>query len=528
LNNHTLLKDPRNSVGIWKDPESGKWSVDVTTTHPEKGFAEFAGKAANQKGITHLDGNTFEYVPTGGTGLSKAGLPKAEGRIDSLYKDYLKTKPVPESTVLYNEPAKIEATTHIGTAREAPALVDIAHVLNNYTKEQGDVLPPGALPAERYIDKASQAAKDEALRQLKEDVSGRDWYEKDLEDFQNKMIEYRPELKDPTQLKLYKSIVAMTSPAMDPKTNLGVADRVYEEFKRTGKIPVTQANRQRWGIQVNPDSLARLQKLITDKGAGPAMDWLLAEHPVEELSPYASKGGFGVISRGAEEGKAYGSQVFGPKIGRFIQNLNGNHDVLTADRWFSRTWNRWMGTMFDDKGAMVEAPRTPKEFSIMQKSMETAAKELGMKVDELQATLWSYEKELYRRQGYDESKTTGTYSQAADQFRNGRFNFENEGGGAVPNRETTPGGNKARPRGVPGRNLESESRFVMPATAQHPDLKSTLLDLLKEEHELSSEAERLKRVLEHGGDVTLREGSNDEEEKEPTEIAEKSSEAMAR
>jgi regulator of replication initiation timing len=68
----------------------------------------------------------------------------------------------------------------------------------------------------------------------------------------------------------------------------------------------------------------------------------------------------------------------------------------------------------------------------------------------------------------------------------------------------------------------------MPATAQHPDLKSTLLDLLKEEHELSSEAERLKRVLEHGGDVTLREGSNDEEEKEPTEIAEKSSEAMAR
>jgi hypothetical protein len=41
-----------------------------------------------------------------------------------------------------------------------------------------------------------------------------------------------------------------------------------------------------------------------------------------------------------------GWMVFGPKIGSFINNLHGDYSTLTADLWFSRTWNRILGYSF--------------------------------------------------------------------------------------------------------------------------------------------------------------------------------------
>ena len=41
-----------------------------------------------------------------------------------------------------------------------------------------------------------------------------------------------------------------------------------------------------------------------------------------------------------------GFSVFGPKIGSFINNLHGDYSTLTADLWFTRTWNRILGNVF--------------------------------------------------------------------------------------------------------------------------------------------------------------------------------------
>ncbi|GAG28498.1 unnamed protein product, partial [marine sediment metagenome] len=40
-----------------------------------------------------------------------------------------------------------------------------------------------------------------------------------------------------------------------------------------------------------------------------------------------------------------GMAIMGPKIGSFWGNLNGDFTTLTADLWFSRTWNRYTGNM---------------------------------------------------------------------------------------------------------------------------------------------------------------------------------------
>ena len=50
--------------------------------------------------------------------------------------------------------------------------------------------------------------------------------------------------------------------------------------------------------------------------------------------------------QGGKDQKVTGWMVFGPKIGSFINNLHGDYSTLTADLWFSRTWNRLLGYNF--------------------------------------------------------------------------------------------------------------------------------------------------------------------------------------
>jgi hypothetical protein len=49
---------------------------------------------------------------------------------------------------------------------------------------------------------------------------------------------------------------------------------------------------------------------------------------------------------GAAHQMVSGWSVFGPKIGSFINNLHGDYTTLTADLWFTRTWNRTRGDAF--------------------------------------------------------------------------------------------------------------------------------------------------------------------------------------
>lgn len=123
-----------------------------------------------------------------------------------------------------------------------------------------------------------------------------------------------------------------------------------------------------------------------------------------------------------EDDKLPGAFILGPKFGAFSQNLHldvphgkewdawrtryGAH--LTADLWWSRTWNRLLGTMFEG-GGRVETPRGGKsakhpERKIMRKAaheaLKVAADELGLSnVAELQAALWYSEQQLYRMFG---------------------------------------------------------------------------------------------------------------------------------
>jgi len=153
-------------------------------------------------------------------------------------------------------------------------------------------------------------------------------------------------------------------------------------------------------------NLERIEKLLASTTTvKDAVNWLNSKHPVAELREYNPllpdvEGGKGKIN---PKGERIGSYIIGEKLGAFHQNVAGTPTELTMDLWWSRTWNRYMGTLMitDEKGepAIQETPRTDSERNIMREAAAEAANSLGLEVHELQAALWYLEQQVYKRMG---------------------------------------------------------------------------------------------------------------------------------
>lgn len=148
-------------------------------------------------------------------------------------------------------------------------------------------------------------------------------------------------------------------------------------------------------------NLERIEKLMQDKGgiAG-AVKWLKDKHPIKELREYNAN--VPDINGGKTMnpvGERYGSFIFGEKLGPFHQNVSGVPTELTMDLWWSRTWNRYMGTLITGDVDIQEVPRTDAERNVMREAARIAAEELELEVHELQAALWYMEQQMYKNMG---------------------------------------------------------------------------------------------------------------------------------
>jgi hypothetical protein len=77
--NLDLLRDPRNSVGLWYSEEEAQTYVDVSATLPDKATAVTMGQAYNQ--IAIFDLKRMELIDVGGDGSPLADLPLATQRL---------------------------------------------------------------------------------------------------------------------------------------------------------------------------------------------------------------------------------------------------------------------------------------------------------------------------------------------------------------------------------------------------------------------------------------------------------------
>lgn len=148
------------------------------------------------------------------------------------------------------------------------------------------------------------------------------------------------------------------------------------------------------GAQV-AENIRRIKHLISVKGEEGAAVWLQTDHTDQEFANIFGR----TPNRGyiPKNEKLPGAFILGPKFGPFFMNLNGKGKHLTADLWFARTWNRYLGSLFSAPGKQVKAPTSTTERRQMFHVAKKAADKLGLRsVSELQAVLWYYEQNLWR------------------------------------------------------------------------------------------------------------------------------------
>lgn len=163
---------------------------------------------------------------------------------------------------------------------------------------------------------------------------------------------------------LFRVVQALTSPNASPFINMQRTDSLLQKFfNGDGRIttgdalgvtgPGIRKSLQRF--QTIVDTLGRRTDGSVDTAAGLKAARELLQHrmlPTRDVEKFFADFASPEDSEGAWKPKNYlvGEMVpvfstFGPKVGPFYENNQGNHDPLTADVWFTRTWGRVTGEL---------------------------------------------------------------------------------------------------------------------------------------------------------------------------------------
>ena len=202
-----------------------------------------------------------------------------------------------------------------------------------------------------------------------------DWYKDSLDRMMANMSVIHPELADnPINEKVFKLAIAITSNGQPVESNLDFGNAIYEGYKETGLFPVQGTGKE---AQAMENAFNALNSLIENYGIEQTLDILETNFTVKELRYM----GFDVKKELITESMPF-STIFGSKIGgAFYQNLIGNFDTVTMDRWFMRTFNRISGTLLDGN-----SDRLNKNIATLRKSLtRERAESLNINYDEMQA-----------------------------------------------------------------------------------------------------------------------------------------------
>jgi len=293
-----------------------------------------AGRAADER-ITELSrGGTMMANPIGAaTDVVVSGA----GRIADLASGKLASNDI--RALLYR--AEAPPPPPEGAKKWTKAL--LARKIQDEAEASGSVITKFD-DAER--DRLSTAIADEARAALQKEGNASDWYNAKILEMDEILKTIHPELQPGTTAEgIFKIGLALTSNGATVDHNLRSAEHIYSVFKSTGKFPedldsLTQAV---GGFgQEGPTlvkQMLRANDMIDEMGADGFVKFLNTKFTVRELTKAGYK-----LSGEAVDFETYGSAIFGPKIGGgFYQNLRGNFEPITFDRWWMASWGRWTG-----------------------------------------------------------------------------------------------------------------------------------------------------------------------------------------
>lgn len=276
----------------------------------------------------------------------------------------------------------------------------------------------------KMVDSASA----EAEYQLSQPISGATWYEDDVTDAFTLGAKIVPELATDEPLRvLTTAFAASTSYNKRAGENWSVAMRITEGLMKDGKVySRNPENGKLWGGTTGPimeQQLKLHEYMIKRMGLEGYAEWLLTPHPVKEIAQM--KADSGLYKTANIPGKAtdmkMGSFLLGEKGGAFFLNLNGIKET-TADKWFTRTYNRHTGTLTSgpvSEQGLVDAPRNESERSLMKSWNRAVASNVKLDEQANQAVLWYYEQSLYFNLGIKSARSE-SFSDGAKNLLNAR------------------------------------------------------------------------------------------------------------
>jgi hypothetical protein len=174
------------------------------------------------------------------------------------------------------------------------------------------------------------------------------WYSSRLNMAMDIFEELDPDLAKPEHRFIMKTLLAVTSNGNEVSDQTAESFRIYKDWKRTGKLEqqATQGTRE----EAILGHLLLVDELISRVGWKELESFMSKVGPVSDLrKELESK--FGFTKKQAKDmttGELVTEVVpyslfLGPKLGSFFNNLNGNFETTTMDRWFMRTFGRTMG-----------------------------------------------------------------------------------------------------------------------------------------------------------------------------------------
>ena len=242
---------------------------------------------------------------------------------------------VTASSILYGN----EAPLNVG---DRPTVVNVATAFDERAAQ--------AYPDRNLLDQNEENAEivsdliaHEALQAMNEEGNAGEWYQEKVANAMSLAAQRFPELDtDPNAKFAFTAIMAITSNGASVPENSVNTFSIYEQYRDTKKFPDFGVGKE---AQAMKNSFALLNELISENGIDSVLEFMDRDVTVKEL-----KDNFGLSVSGELMGtQLKGSAILGPKIGGgFYQNLNGNFDPLTMDRWFMRTYGRLTGSLMSE------------------------------------------------------------------------------------------------------------------------------------------------------------------------------------
>ena len=355
----------------------------------------------------------------------KTELPKAVDMVanDPALNIYLPQAERAPSVALRLTKPEIQGTGEKG----ALTVGDIGLVLekSQLALNKGKPLDP---TKPKDLVKMVDSATAEAEYQMSQPISGATWYEDDVHQAMALGAKIVPELATDEPLRVMTTaFAASTSYNKRAGENWSVAMRITEGLMKNGKVASRNPeNGKLWGGTTGPimEQQLNLHQYMIDKmGMDGYAEWLLSPHTVKEISDM--KAASGLYKTPGIPGKAgdmkMGAFIMGEKGGAFFLNLNGIKET-TADKWFTRTYNRHTGTLTSgpiSEQGLVDAPRNESERSVMKVFNRAVAENMSLDEQANQAVLWYYEQSLYYNMGIKSARSE-SFSDGAKTLLNAR------------------------------------------------------------------------------------------------------------